>query len=70
MAALPYHYRAIIPYQELLGNYDRLQGILWALFIIPYQELLGNYDVVQDRVAVIVIIPYQELLGNYDSLLI
>ena len=34
----------IIPYQELLGNYD-----CWGLFasvrcIIPYQELLGNYD--------------------------
>ena len=34
----------IIPYQELLGNYDSLafQGV--HHFIIPYQELLGNYD--------------------------
>ena len=35
----------IIPYQELLGNYDRLPGLLFRLFIIPYQELLGNYDI-------------------------
>ena len=35
---------AIIPYQELLGNYDRNRvNELWFV-IIPYQELLGNYD--------------------------
>ena len=34
----------IIPYQELLGNYDRLALRLRKLWIIPYQELLGNYD--------------------------
>ena len=35
---------AIIPYQELLGNYDL--KIIHLIFkqIIPYQELLGNYD--------------------------
>ena len=34
----------IIPYQELLGNYDeQSQLYLWPN-IIPYQELLGNYD--------------------------
>ena len=32
---------AIIPYQELLGNYDH---VAIAKIIIPYQELLGNYD--------------------------
>ena len=34
----------IIPYQELLGNYDF--GVWWCVLcrIIPYQELLGNYD--------------------------
>ena len=34
----------IIPYQELLGNYDCRLGEVLALQIIPYQELLGNYD--------------------------
>ena len=34
----------IIPYQELLGNYDGLGVRLQHFFIIPYQELLGNYD--------------------------
>ena len=34
----------IIPYQELLGNYDQLfEGRVFGV-IIPYQELLGNYD--------------------------
>ena len=34
----------IIPYQELLGNYDN--GGQYNVYseIIPYQELLGNYD--------------------------
>ena len=35
---------AIIPYQELLGNYDIEDVKLALLEIIPYQELLGNYD--------------------------
>ena len=34
----------IIPYQELLGNYDADGTSLDGLDIIPYQELLGNYD--------------------------
>ena len=34
----------IIPYQELLGNYDAGVAVLAAIRIIPYQELLGNYD--------------------------
>ncbi len=34
----------IIPYQELLGNYDRLLDSDCISSIIPYQELLGNYD--------------------------
>ena len=34
----------IIPYQELLGNYDALNTFLRNVTIIPYQELLGNYD--------------------------
>ena len=34
----------IIPYQELLGNYDPILYSECAFDIIPYQELLGNYD--------------------------
>ena len=34
----------IIPYQELLGNYDAHTLFKFANSIIPYQELLGNYD--------------------------
>ena len=56
----------IIPYQELLGNYDRQLYVCPEHHIIPYQELLGNYDLARSVTADIVIIPYQELLGNYD----
>ena len=35
----------IIPYQELLGNYDIQEMLFFLGMIIPYQELLGNYDV-------------------------
>ena len=34
----------IIPYQELLGNYDQVISLFRYEVIIPYQELLGNYD--------------------------
>ena len=34
----------IIPYQELLGNYDLTYMGNVTELIIPYQELLGNYD--------------------------
>ena len=34
----------IIPYQELLGNYDTHPYDKYDNTIIPYQELLGNYD--------------------------
>ena len=34
----------IIPYQELLGNYDVREMTFGGIWIIPYQELLGNYD--------------------------
>lgn len=33
----------IIPYQELLGNYDRAFTGYAILVIIPYQELLVNH---------------------------
>ena len=35
----------IIPYQELLGNYDKKAQHVNGYSIIPYQELLGNYDI-------------------------
>ena len=56
----------IIPYQELLGNYDLLLCPGGNRNIIPYQELLGNYDCTLAGSLPGVIIPYQELLGNYD----
>ena len=34
----------IIPYQELLGNYDLQKMVQDFKTILPYQELLGNYD--------------------------
>ena len=34
----------IIPYQELLGNYNISRWEAAAGGIIPYQELLGNYN--------------------------
>ena len=37
--------KIIIPYQELLGNYDTIVRLSVSLLIIPYQELLGNYDI-------------------------
>ncbi len=35
---------SIIPYQELLGNYNVMAMFDLASVIIPYQELLGNYN--------------------------
>ena len=58
----------IIPYQELLGNYDAWHRCRTAAQIIPYQELLGNYDMRHTVKRDGLIIPYQELLGNYDKL--
>ena len=34
----------IIPYQELLGNYNNVVVSMTFDSIIPYQELLGNYN--------------------------
>ena len=56
----------IIPYQELLGNYDDKNRLDLHRLIIPYQELLGNYDSEDLQAQEVRIIPYQELLGNYD----
>ena len=59
----------IIPYQELLGNYDPAGRCTRRADIIPYQELLGNYDHGGKLKCHYSIIPYQELLGNYDLLM-
>ena len=56
----------IIPYQELLGNYDNCPFTSFLIDIIPYQELLGNYDPRVAARSLRCIISYQELLGNYD----
>ena len=58
----------IIPYQELLGNYDNRNIGKRDNPIIPYQELLGNYDPPDGNLVDGGIIPYQELLGNYDAI--
>ena len=58
---------AIIPYQELLGNYNFFFGGYIVKVIIPYQELLGNYNEIAQQRKQRKIIPYQELLGNYNS---
>ena len=49
----------IIPYQELLGNYDRDVYVAKVTQIIPYQELLGNYDFQIIDNTLRCIIPYQ-----------
>ena len=36
--------QSIIPYQELLGNYNEEYAAVLQARIIPYQELLGNYN--------------------------
>ena len=59
----------IIPYQELLGNYNALHHVVLFPFIIPYQELLGNYNQRVVHFRPVLIIPYQELLGNYNCAL-
>ena len=58
----------IIPYQELLGNYNMRVITLRPGEIIPYQELLGNYNSDFIHPLLLQIIPYQELLGNYNRL--
>ena len=33
-----------LPYQELLGNYNRKKALVEYAHDLPYQELLGNYN--------------------------
>ena len=42
----------IIPYQELLGNYNAAAANQNEISIIPYQELLGNYNILGKREGV------------------
>ena len=35
---------AIIPYQEIIGNYSQLPLSSLLVNIIPYQEIIGNYS--------------------------
>ena len=49
----------IIPYQELLGNYDPDPATQPETAIIPYQELSVNYDFQIIDNALRCIIPYQ-----------
>ncbi len=58
--------QSIIPYQELLGNYNLTVTMHIQTVIIPYQELLGNYNAKSKMLQAMAIIPYQELLGNYN----
>ena len=60
--------QSIIPYQELLGNYNYDTLACVGNLIIPYQELLGNYNCSFLSFIIVPIIPYQELLGNYNKL--
>ena len=44
--------QSIIPYQELLGNYNAAAANQNEISIIPYQELLGNYNILGEREGV------------------
>ena len=68
MISYPFTSRVIIPYQELLGNYDFTLIAANAGYIIPYQELLGNYDFQIIDNALRRIIPYQHnMRGIYHK---
>ncbi len=34
----------IIPYQEIIGNYNFYNPHTIHIYIIPYQEIIGNYN--------------------------
>ena len=37
----------VLPYQELLGNYNPWHVLLMMVLVLPYQELLGNYNLIE-----------------------
>ena len=57
----------VLPYQELLGNYNTATNTVTARYVLPYQELLGNYNLYCDDILPGDVLPYQELLGNYNG---
>ena len=36
--------QSVLPYQELLGNYNSINSNSMTSAVLPYQELLGNYN--------------------------
>ena len=56
----------IIPYLEILGNYNQNFSSSSMMNIIPYQEKLRNYNMHLLSRHLNRIIPYQEKLGNYN----
>ena len=57
---------SVLPYQELLGNYNPMPMYSVPGLVLPYQELLGNYNFDDSNVQPKLVLPYQELLGNYN----
>ena len=39
----------VLPYQELLGNYNLGEMPVYTDEVLPYQELLGNYNCASHR---------------------
>ena len=58
--------QSVLPYQELLGNYNLKAVGLLSQSVLPYQELLGNYNNSMKVFTGFFVLPYQELLGNYN----
>ena len=58
--------QSVLPYQELLGNYNNSMKVFTGFFVLPYQELLGNYNISEVTIDGLYVLPYQELLGNYN----
>ncbi len=59
---------AIIPYQEINGNYNSWEACTPCAAIIPYQEINGNYNLLVISRVARPIIPYQEINGNYNEI--
>ena len=59
--------QSVLPYQELLGNYNLKQTHHNSNVVLPYQELLGNYNSSVATHGDVNVLPYQELLGNYNT---
>ena len=57
----------VLPYQELLGNYNVLEETLMDDKVLPYQELLGNYNPYGAVWLCSQDLPYQELRRDYNN---